>query len=252
MEEAVVEKERQEIRSLQEQLAALKEISEKGKENGKTHDRKVERSSKTGGKRTPQMSPGTAQEVQMAANNSTYLDNLCIFCGEKNDSFTDEGLDLHYWKHCPMLIRCVQCRQVVEISSLTDHLLMECERKNLFMQCARCSEAIHKDHLGDHAQSPTCKPLVSGRNCNHCPLCHENFSPGEESWKSHLMRRDGCSQNSRRILQSQHAQLSQGKVGGVNRSSGTTSKGRGFNKGTKIPAPSSKSLRAGTGTVMKR
>lgn len=38
--------------------------------------------------------------------------SLCIFCGERNESFTEEGLDLHYWKHCLMLTRCDHCRQV--------------------------------------------------------------------------------------------------------------------------------------------
>lgn len=38
--------------------------------------------------------------------------SLCIFCGERSDSFTEEGLDLHYWKHCLMLTRCDHCRQV--------------------------------------------------------------------------------------------------------------------------------------------
>ena len=38
--------------------------------------------------------------------------SLCIFCGERSESFTEEGLDLHYWKHCLMLTRCEHCRQV--------------------------------------------------------------------------------------------------------------------------------------------
>lgn len=37
---------------------------------------------------------------------------LCIFCGETDESFTDEGLDLHYWTHCPMLRHCDECKQV--------------------------------------------------------------------------------------------------------------------------------------------
>ncbi|XP_012589972.1 PREDICTED: centrosomal protein of 104 kDa [Condylura cristata] len=41
-----------------------------------------------------------------------FLDNLCIFCGERSEAFTEEGLDLHYWKHCLMLTRCDHCRQV--------------------------------------------------------------------------------------------------------------------------------------------
>lgn len=38
--------------------------------------------------------------------------SLCIFCGERSEAFTDEGLDLHYWRHCLMLTRCDHCRQV--------------------------------------------------------------------------------------------------------------------------------------------
>lgn len=38
--------------------------------------------------------------------------SLCIFCGERDESFTEDGLDLHYWKHCPMLTRCEHCKQV--------------------------------------------------------------------------------------------------------------------------------------------
>ena len=38
--------------------------------------------------------------------------SLCIFCSKKDESFTEDGLDLHYWKHCPMLRRCDECRQV--------------------------------------------------------------------------------------------------------------------------------------------
>lgn len=44
---------------------------------------------------------------------------LCIFCGETDESFTDEGLDLHYWTHCPMLRHCDECKQVVLTSWLS-------------------------------------------------------------------------------------------------------------------------------------
>ncbi|RUS82487.1 hypothetical protein EGW08_009750, partial [Elysia chlorotica] len=72
------------------------------------------------------------------------VDNICIFCGERNESFTEEGLDIHYWKNCPMLKRCTNCKQVVEIATYTDHLLTECEAKANFGKCPRCSEAIPK------------------------------------------------------------------------------------------------------------
>lgn len=32
-----------------------------------------------------------------------------------------------------------------------------------------------------------------------CPLCHTNIPNGEDSWKSHLLGRDGCPQNQRRV-----------------------------------------------------
>uniref|UniRef100_A0A3Q4N8I3 Centrosomal protein of 104 kDa n=1 Tax=Neolamprologus brichardi TaxID=32507 RepID=A0A3Q4N8I3_NEOBR len=134
------QKEKEEIHSLQEQLAALKEIT-----------------------------------VCCAV-----ISLLCIFCGKKDESFTEDGLDLHYWKHCPMLRRCDECRQVVEIASLTEHLLGECENRSKFSQCPLCSEAVASEDLVHHAQGPGCNPPVLGKGSNHCPLCHNNFTPGEE------------------------------------------------------------------------
>ena len=43
---------------------------------------------------------------------------MCIFCGEKNETFTEEMLDMHYWKSCPMLKRCDYCAQVMQILDL--------------------------------------------------------------------------------------------------------------------------------------
>ena len=37
---------------------------------------------------------------------------MCIFCGEHDENFTESGLDMHYWKECPMLKRCEYCNQV--------------------------------------------------------------------------------------------------------------------------------------------
>ena len=34
---------------------------------------------------------------------------------------------------------------------------------------------------------------------SHCPLCHDNLPSGEAGWKQHLMSKDGCVQNPRRI-----------------------------------------------------
>uniref|UniRef100_A0A8B9GPX0 Centrosomal protein of 104 kDa n=1 Tax=Astyanax mexicanus TaxID=7994 RepID=A0A8B9GPX0_ASTMX len=67
--------------------------------------------------------------------------------------------------YCPMLCRCLHCRQVVEISSLTEHLLSECERRADFIQCFRCSEAVVRDRLTEHAQN--CSREYSP--CDHTP-----------------------------------------------------------------------------------
>ncbi|KAK1801111.1 hypothetical protein P4O66_022819, partial [Electrophorus voltai] len=208
------EREKEEIKSLQEQLAVLKEISEKGNDKNKSPERKAEKPTNPDiclslgvKKGTYSISAGT-KESQSAVSN--YMDNLCIFCGKRAKSFTEEGLDLHYWKYCPMLYRCLRCKQVVEIASLTEHLISECEHRANFTQCPCCSEAIIRDELTAHIQSTGCNPLpasVSNRICNHCPLCHENFPPGEEAWKSHLMdSRVGCKQNTRRAVALHRAQ----------------------------------------------
>ncbi|KAM9476276.1 centrosomal protein of 104 kDa isoform 2-T3 [Clarias gariepinus] len=211
------EKEEQEIKSLQEQLAVLREMSEREKEKKKSPERKTEKTHKPGVKKGTH---SISADEKGGKSISNYLDNLCIFCGERDKSFTEEGLDLHYWKHCPMLYRCLQCRQVVEIASLTEHLLSECEHKADFAQCPHCSEAIIINKLTEHAQSTACNPLpntVANGNCNHCPLCHENLPPGEEGWKFHLMDSNtGCKQNTRRTLALQRTKThTQGKTIGA-------------------------------------
>ncbi|NWT95081.1 CE104 protein, partial [Urocynchramus pylzowi] len=146
-----------------------------------------------------QVYEATAAKIQEELSSvASYLDNLCIFCGERNESFTEEGLDLHYWKHCPMLTRCEHCKQMLEISSLTEHLLTDCDKRDSFGRCPRCREALPRDELPKHIKSRICNPAKPENVANHCPLCHENFSPGEEAWKSHLMDRDGCRMNQRR------------------------------------------------------
>ncbi|NXI83559.1 CE104 protein, partial [Rhipidura dahli] len=152
------------------------------------------------------------EELSSVAN---YLDNLCIFCGERNKSFTEEGLDLHYWKHCPMLTRCEHCKQMLEIASLTEHLLTDCDKRDSFGKCPRCREAVPRDELPRHTKSRICNPAKPENMANRCPLCHENFPPGEEAWRSHLMDRDGCKMNQRRASPMNKTILVQpAKVGG--------------------------------------
>ncbi|XP_062283422.1 centrosomal protein of 104 kDa [Scomber scombrus] len=234
------QKEKEDIHALQEQLAALKEITERGNDSTKGQMAKKEapkvESQKTAVTKLPQDKLAPSADVQQSI---TDLDNLCIFCGKKDESFTEDGLDLHYWKNCPMLRRCDECRQVVEIASLTEHLLGECESRSKFSQCPRCSEAVATEELTRHVQGPACNSPIAGKGSNHCPLCHNNFLPGEEAWKAHLMGREGCKQNSRRIAVSQRTQPAQGRaVGGakLKHAWSVGARARPMGRGSRIPA----------------
>ncbi|XP_073172642.1 centrosomal protein of 104 kDa isoform X3 [Lepidochelys kempii] len=229
---------KEEIKVLQGQLAALKEIQavQAGKEKENDYQ-KLKTQDEQGKKVTLPAATEIPDDHSSVAN---YLDNLCIFCGERDESFTEEGLDLHYWKHCPMLTRCEHCKQVVEIASLTEHLLTECDKKDGFGKCQRCSEAILKEELPKHVKGKTCNPAKPEKVANRCPLCHENFAPGEEAWKSHLMGKDGCQMNLRRVPTLNKTLLMQsGKAAGltITKSGPTATKVRSPSVGSKIPAP---------------
>ncbi|NXP51727.1 CE104 protein, partial [Heliornis fulica] len=202
---------KEEINVLQGQLAALKEVQaevQAGKEKESGFQKP-----KNQVKESPQPAATDVPADHITVAN--YLDNLCIFCGERDKSFTEEGLDIHYWKHCPMLTRCQHCKQVVEIAGLTEHLLTDCDKKDSFGKCQRCSEALPKEDLPKHVKSKTCNPARPENMANHCPLCHDNFSPGEEAWKSHLIGNDGCKMNQRRLSTMNKTILVQaGRAGG--------------------------------------
>ncbi|XP_025081009.1 centrosomal protein of 104 kDa-like isoform X2 [Pomacea canaliculata] len=193
-------KKQAEIEALQKQLNELKQLTaakEGGKDGPKPQKKKPEAKKNV-------LPPKTKKDDDEASTfNTDSLHNqsipgICIFCGERNEAFTEEGLDIHYWKSCPMLKRCANCKQVVEIATYTEHVLTECEAKSNFGKCPRCSEAIPHAELDQHIADKTCNPAKP--NMNHCPLCHENLLQGEEGWKEHLMGHDGCKQNPRRLL----------------------------------------------------
>ncbi|EUB59080.1 hypothetical protein EGR_06072 [Echinococcus granulosus] len=146
-----------------------------------------------------------AEMASLAASNSELdlllsLNKTCIFCGEQNDDFTEEALDMHYWKACPMLRRCPNCKQVIEVSGLTEHLLNECPKANNlggYRRCERCSEAIPNATFIAHN---SCK--MAPNPSLRCPLCHADLaddgvqgSNNEDAWRVHLLKE--CRQNSR-------------------------------------------------------
>ena len=59
----------------------------------------------------------------------------CMFCGVRDKNWTENDLDIHYWKDCPLLISCPSCAQIVEIAGLPEHLLDECDAKDSYIPC---------------------------------------------------------------------------------------------------------------------
>lgn len=62
------------------------------------------------------------------SSNSTSMDesvseNRCTFCDWTYTGEVSDQLDKHYWKACPMLTKCPQCSQVLEVASFNSHLL---------------------------------------------------------------------------------------------------------------------------------
>ncbi|XP_021918251.1 centrosomal protein of 104 kDa isoform X2 [Zootermopsis nevadensis] len=114
-------------------------------------------------------------------------DKMCIFCLSRADSFTEEGLNIHYWRSCPMLMRCTHCKQVVEIASLSQHLLEECEMRDSYRKCERCTEAVPYERFDQHKSDSSCNSAESESTANHCPLCHCNIPPYEDGWRHHLI-----------------------------------------------------------------
>uniref|UniRef100_A0A1B6L5S4 UVR domain-containing protein n=1 Tax=Graphocephala atropunctata TaxID=36148 RepID=A0A1B6L5S4_9HEMI len=122
------------------------------------------------------------------------LDKQCIFCLERSESFTEEGLNIHYWKSCPMLMRCQHCQEVVEVASLNQHLADECDLRKLYKKCDHCSDVQHVDSFEEHRNSPSC---LQGRILR-CPLCRTVVGAGEDWWREHLNGIHLCSKHPRR------------------------------------------------------
>ena len=59
------------------------------------------------------------EEHEMDANNH------CPFCDWSFTGTDSTKLDKHFWKACPILTKCPQCSQVLEVSALSLHLASE-------------------------------------------------------------------------------------------------------------------------------
>eukprot|EP00597_Dinobryon_sp_UTEXLB2267_P016523 CAMPEP_0201094330 /NCGR_PEP_ID=MMETSP0812-20130820/2657_1 /ASSEMBLY_ACC=CAM_ASM_000668 /TAXON_ID=98059 /ORGANISM="Dinobryon sp., Strain UTEXLB2267" /LENGTH=350 /DNA_ID=CAMNT_0047346849 /DNA_START=40 /DNA_END=1092 /DNA_ORIENTATION=+ len=117
----------------------------------------------------------------------------CMFCGFHDPQWTENDLDVHYWKDCPLLISCPSCAQIVEIAGLPEHLLDECDAKDSYVSCNVTGLAIRSAEFADWQQDPKCCPAP--HNCMYCPLCLSSVEDSDEAWLQHL--NSACPRNMR-------------------------------------------------------
>ncbi|GJJ68469.1 centrosomal protein CEP104 [Entomortierella parvispora] len=128
---------------------------------------------------------------------SSTKERFCVFCDERNSAFTDEGLVTHYWSECAMLANCQFCKIIIEVPTLTEHILHECTRRKFVKQCEMCREIMPADMFLPHVATG-CQGVPE--STVRCPLCQTIISPGDESsWKQHLMEDGGCPKNKKSL-----------------------------------------------------
>jgi centrosomal protein CEP104 len=142
---------------------------------------------------------GSYQDTKPAikAKETKQASGICEFCGKTDPMFSSQdNIDIHYWKDCPMLVACLQCAQIVEIIHLNSHMLKECELKELVKQCPRCKESVHIDEFEQHVEEQACLAAKPPSKANRCSLCHDDVDPGPSGWIKHIIT-EGCPNNDR-------------------------------------------------------
>ncbi len=86
----------------------------------------------------------------------------------------------------------------MEIPSIKDHLLNECDKKAELKQCSRCKQMIHQSVYEEHTQLQACK--ANPEDASLCPLCETDITKLtktnnlQEAWLTHLVQ-DKCPKN---------------------------------------------------------
>ncbi|CAO3623139.1 unnamed protein product [Mucor fragilis] len=175
--------------SMQKALANNNASSTKKSASNK-NDNRAAASKKTKSKQAQQQQQATIIEEDEKINE-------CIFCDEVNDSFNEDTLISHYYNQCPVLTNCPMCQIILEISTLKDHLLTDCEKKHLVKQCPQCQQSIPVEQWKKHTLKKTC--IATAENQSRCPFCQLDMTRySEAQWKSHLINK--CTKNPRRKL----------------------------------------------------
>ncbi|XP_011305093.1 centrosomal protein of 104 kDa isoform X2 [Fopius arisanus] len=149
--------------------------------------------------KSPKNSPGISTENSTSVTSPSDSsgdhkgDKLCIFCLSKGQAYSEEGLNIHYWRSCPMLTRCESCKQVVEVSYLNAHLLSECDKRNNYVKCDTCKLAVLEKSFEEHSKDDKCTKPIEGYD--RCPLCY--ILVNQNKWREHLMGENPCTNNPR-------------------------------------------------------
>ena len=108
--------------------------------------------------------------------------NKCTLC-KKN--LGNENI-MEHMKKCDMCYQCKKCKVIIEIKNLTQHRLNECDKKDKFKLCQRCKEAIPIENYDEHIKNNKCNEFK--KNCNRCPLCHEDIPLSKDGFYIHLIK----------------------------------------------------------------
>ncbi|CAG8453154.1 7736_t:CDS:10 [Acaulospora colombiana] len=184
---------------------------------------------------------------EISASNEAKGDRCCIFCDERNDRFTEDNLVTHYWNDCPVLTKCRLCNIILEISTLDDHMLTDCDKSRFVKQCPRCREVIDADDYLEHTAKQTC--LVIRDDIVRCPLCKTMVKPATEAgWKAHLLDPNGCPKNRRK---ENHRSNAPSMVKEMEHAAAASSKRGEKRPSSKVDAPKTSSVASKTSSRSK-
>ena len=185
-------------KQLEEYVAALGGVDDGSKASARGGDHHSSHSKAKGGgvntsavKSEKKDDPSTSSKDGGGGGDVVFT--TCMFCGKSDSAWDEDGLDLHYWKECPLLSPCPACAQIVEIAGLPEHLLDECEQKDSYCPCDTTGLAIRKDEMDSWTKGPSCVPPPE--NCMYCPLCLASVEDTDTAWRDHLLY--GCPKNGR-------------------------------------------------------
>jgi centrosomal protein CEP104 len=102
------------------------------------------------GRGMPPVTEAPSEQHEHGEDEDDVPPGVCQFCGGCGEGTTSAQLDLHYWQDCPLLMACPRCQMIIEISSLAEHLVDECDHKADYEACTTCAQVRRIYH-----QSPS-------------------------------------------------------------------------------------------------